>query len=294
MSDFFWIKRGEWPEEAFGYVFLGQAVVEIGAAMFGSDWTGYEGATPAPLDIPSDPTFKLPDGRVVTLRPSLNMKWQHAASVGAMLKKHRDWKEPSGPISRWKFQPQEWADGIALAKAENEDRNARRLRFASVVAATRRAALAGDLVTALRPVAGGMPGDPLPSHLWNTESVKPRFHFCQMSPSDPFGNGLAGPRHQYIFVSRESLDKFIAKIAPTPEPEMQRKAWQKWFRELVASTPPRSMPAKAIEKYAWENFGVARTKVEEDRAEILKEFPEETMLAWTRGGRGKGARRNPA
>jgi hypothetical protein len=41
----FWVIRKDWPGDTASHVFLGNAVNEIGKALFGSDWTGAEPAT---------------------------------------------------------------------------------------------------------------------------------------------------------------------------------------------------------------------------------------------------------
>lgn len=299
MSDFFWIERGKWPQEAFGYVFLAQAVVEVGTVMFPGEWNGYEGNASVPDPLPAD--FKLPDGRqVVTPQPLAERR--HRNAVGNALAKHRGWTKPHGSPNLWKFSAEEWADGIALVRAENSSRLARLGKFKAVLAAICKAALSGELVTALRPVPGGHVGAPLPVHIWNTENYRPRFHLCRMDPGDPFGNYLAGPRHQYIFVSRVSLDKFLAKIAPkfsdavtTPaKPAKQFDEFSTWFHEQVAASPhERRITNEKLWPLAKERFGLAKHDVARERAAVLAKFPEETRRAWGSLGGSKGAAPKP-
>ena len=67
---------------------------------------------------------------------------------------------------------------------------------------------AGCLVSAFRPVGGGAMAV-VPKELWNTESWHQRFFMCQLNPSGPFRPGVAGDGYCWIFLTRQSLDKFL-------------------------------------------------------------------------------------
>jgi hypothetical protein len=195
----------------------------------------------------------------------------------------------------WQFSPEEWRDGIDFAHAANASINAQRGRFSAVRTAIAKAGLAGELDMALRQVAGGNVGPVLPVHVWNTERYQQRFHLCQMSPSDPFGLGLAGPGFQYIFVSRESLDKFLSKLAPpapkTETPALrptQRKKFKAWLRGVIENSPNmRSMTKEKIAEVR-EQHNVSRDEGNAVRREILADMPAATKKAWTVGGRERG------
>lgn len=57
MADFddklFWIVRHGWPANAYGYAFLGEAVTQLGKALFPAGWTGAEmvAEEPYPRDV---------------------------------------------------------------------------------------------------------------------------------------------------------------------------------------------------------------------------------------------------
>jgi hypothetical protein len=72
------------------------------------------------------------------------------------------------------------------------------------------------LITALREKAGGDP-TPVPRAWWNSERILNRFDLCQMNPDDPFALFSAGGRHQWIFVTRESLMGCAGELADNVE-----------------------------------------------------------------------------
>jgi hypothetical protein len=44
---------------------------------------------------------------------------------------------------------------------------------------------------------------------WNTDRWPVRFTMCQMNPRDPFGIGFAGDNYCWIFLTSESLEKYL-------------------------------------------------------------------------------------
>jgi hypothetical protein len=66
---------------------------------------------------------------------------------------------------------------------------------------------AGQLLTFYRATEGGEM-HPIPRAWWNTEKSS-RFIMCQLSPTKPFSTAFAGESFAWIFVSRESLDRYL-------------------------------------------------------------------------------------
>jgi hypothetical protein len=81
-------------------------------------------------------------------------------------------------------------------------------RFTLVREAIATACEAGELVAALRPKDGGSMQE-CPREWWNTDRIDQRFHRCLMSPHDPFGPGIDGDGYCQIFLTRDSLDRFL-------------------------------------------------------------------------------------
>jgi hypothetical protein len=90
-------------------------------------------------------------------------------------------------------------------------------RALTVEAIIVRACEAGDLVSAVRPPRGGMM-QMVPRHYWNGDDLRRRFYHCKMSLDDPFGAGFAGDKFGFIFVQKESLDRFLAGQPFSPKP----------------------------------------------------------------------------
>ena len=68
---------------------------------------------------------------------------------------------------------------------------------------------AKNLVSALRRKLGGQMAT-LEPHLWNTECFAARFFRCDMSLDDPFTADDDLPRQYWIYVTRESLDRYLS------------------------------------------------------------------------------------
>jgi hypothetical protein len=66
----------------------------------------------------------------------------------------------------------------------------------------------GNLVSALRPLSGGALVD-LGKHFWNTEIFLHRFVNCQMSLNDPFAVDYYFGDTSWIYLTRESLDRYL-------------------------------------------------------------------------------------
>jgi hypothetical protein len=103
-------------------------------------------------------------------------------------------------------------------------------RLAAVHECITQRAEAGELETAVRPIAGG-PTRPLESWMWNGR-VEPRFYWCQMSLQKPFGAAIEGDGFSYIFVSRPALDRLLRRLKSEDEPQ-----------EEQPSAPPIPLPS---------------------------------------------------
>lgn len=146
----FWVAKDSWPMDPKGYVFLARAVHRIGAAMFGSAWSGNE--------------------TIVQLGPSdFNGTTIENTPVVAALNRLRAVREE------------------IVKQCE-----------------------AGELIAAYRPKLGGSMR-PMARELWNTDREKwiARFYYCQFHPSEPFSGGLGGRDYCSIFLTAESLERFL-------------------------------------------------------------------------------------
>lgn len=67
----FWAGRTNWPEDAFGKVFLARAAIQVGKALFSDDWTGHEPGVD--YDLAPLPMF-----------PSQALNWEVRAALDAV------------------------------------------------------------------------------------------------------------------------------------------------------------------------------------------------------------------
>jgi hypothetical protein len=77
------------------------------------------------------------------------------------------------------------------------------------------------LILGLRRVRGGEILSPYPAKLWENKQWKFRFYRCMVNPNSHDDNSVGGPHHQYIYVTRESLNKCLkigSKIKPGRKP----------------------------------------------------------------------------
>ena len=124
---------------------------------------------------------------------------------------------------------------------------------------------------------------------WNTERIWARFFFCQMNPRDPFGIGVAGDDYQYIFVSRESLDRYLADLFDASLQVRQsvgaENKCQQWLENLMKNSPERR-PKTKVEFFqqSRENFGVTRRAFERAWGKAVASTGAE---AWSKAGAPK-------
>jgi hypothetical protein len=143
----------------------------------------------------------------------------------------------------------------------------------------------GELVSALRQLAGGAVKHQVTADQWLTEQWWLRFVNGQMRPYDPFRapRTLDSLHHQWIFVTRKSLDHCLRSLMPvehTSSAETKTRRWlEKQMRESPEARPPGVTKAMLLEK-AKEQFKVGRRPF--DRAWVWA--IEETGAKWGRPG----------
>lgn len=211
----FWSDESKWPYEQPGYVFLLRAVDEVGRVMHQDDWTGQECLTPlAPL-LPELSRAQLwerlrANSLLMSHRPDLGRKpIQHnnrAQGLPAGL-------AYTGDSSIVDFTPAEWEAACEISQKQHAEAQAIRGRLNKVGAQITAWLRSGQLVSALRPELGGLIGQPLTVEKWITERLGQRFYRGIMNPRDPFGTGVGGGADEWIFVTRESLDRLVKPAA---------------------------------------------------------------------------------
>ena len=169
-------------------MFLARAVLRIGPAMFGNVWTGKEVTTEFIEALPDRKSAKSND------------VWR-ARDIIKRQQSERDWD--TDPLTD--------ADWRAARTEINADIESRRLpltRAALVQREISERCESGDLVSAARAREGGQMMQ-LSKTSWNTDRWQQRFGMCQIHPKYPFVLGSTGSDHCWIFLTSESLDRFL-------------------------------------------------------------------------------------
>jgi hypothetical protein len=213
-----------WPRDPHGYVFLGQAIDEIGRAKF-KEWTGTE-----------------PDTKDVALLPSL-AEADHWAKGHAdrLLTDHRPDLPPRRcyHLSDPEFVDEQWTVAFDLARRLHDERRPALERLRSVQDEISAACEAGILVTAVRGHDGKM--QECPRQWWNTEQLESRFSRCKLNPRDPFDDHSLAARsddHLWIFVTGASLHQFTARLGSLPASSDQTVV----ILEAKANLWPKGIP----------------------------------------------------
>jgi hypothetical protein len=209
----FWARPHTWPHDSHGYVFLARAIEEIGRAMFGQDWTGEEVTTEHVRRLPHQ--WQATPGDASYARAILMTVPEHAKQLPAPKpvlppSLNNLSRQPPRPVivQPDSFTKEQWLAAQAAVRRQQEERAPALQRLSQVQLNIVKRCESAELISATRPtVGGGM--TLIPSEWWNTENWHNRFHMCQLNPSDRFGIGSTGQNHCWIFLTRESLEKFL-------------------------------------------------------------------------------------
>jgi hypothetical protein len=216
----FWVLKTGWPDDAYGYAFLGRAVNLVGKHLFDDSWTGGEPCAPEPYDF-----WKEFNGVPLSTHPRGRDGMSNADKVAAhrLLALHRPEFNRSPMIEYGHFGPiipdfshDEWLAAVELAKEENKARNEAHHRRDGAFNLLKEAMRDGQIAFALLPLKGGRFSENCDKSWWNTTDVASRFYMCQMNPLDPFGIGVAGDQYMHIFVGADAL---ASLLAPPTEPD---------------------------------------------------------------------------
>lgn len=182
MRDKFWRKPDRWEADTSEYVFLANAVLQVGRARYPETWSD------------EDPGFYMP------VRQSAAQRSFLARLLGTR-------SEVADPIisdEELELKKKKFLDSL--------------VRFQGVMAEiVDQAERKGGLATFTRH-KGGTGFSPMPRDWWQVSEYTTRFQLCQINVNEPGGYVAAGmgPNWAHIFVSREGLDALVAKIRGLP------------------------------------------------------------------------------
>lgn len=282
MRDKFWLEPDRWPRDTAEYMFLARALHVVGRHVFAEEWTGDEPTTPDPFGLPF---VSLKDGAKIFPR-SIVTASTHRQLLELLSDARPDFarKVMRIPPHSYQFDEEEWDAAAALAHEADAERHPAKSRFARVIAEIRDRLADGRFVSALRDREGGQIGPPLPSHLWNTEGVSPRFFWCQMNPADPFSSCVGGDQFDYIFLSRVSLAA-LGEPSPLAATTAGRKPFKEWLKGVMIASPNVRTITKADQIAEGKRVhNLSGRDAEAIREQALKEVPPAVSAAWTKTG----------
>jgi hypothetical protein len=141
----------------------------------------------------------------------------------------------------------------------------------------------GELLSATRPIKGGALKT-APREWWNTENWSHRFTMCQLSRREPFASGFAGDDYCWIYLTCESLDKFLLSqpFAPVGMEDVHLSPYMKVMIAVVKQLgiSPDHQPKKTEIENAisstWTGPGGLSKHLVEAAATLLRE-PESQL-----------------
>ena len=110
---------------------------------------------------------------------------------------------------KYEQEDDRYEDACEKARADCEN------MWANVARMIAEACETSALVSAVRAKVGGEMNE-LEPHYWNTENFEARFFRCDISLTYPFSKSRVDRSH-WIYVTRESLDKYLGKQPETSE-----------------------------------------------------------------------------
>ncbi|HEY8596256.1 MAG TPA: hypothetical protein VIL84_13520 [Devosiaceae bacterium] len=191
----------DWPRDTKEFVFLARAFHRVGTKIFAGGWSGAEPYTEYAIRLPKDQAA----ANAAEMEEAREILFWHL--------EHEQYEPP--------YSTELWEKACAFNEKDNQERHAaiKRMRRARTTMAT--AFADGELSCHLRPILGGKISAQLDPDLWNTEEIDARFETCQMS-DQPF-DFYASYDRQWIFVGRESLDRYCGGLGTTPvQPEISQ------------------------------------------------------------------------
>ena len=276
--------RGDASEtpRSFGRLYLPDAFDDIGAALFGTDWTSeeveYEDGEFAAVPHTSQAFV---DGKAVDsvhTEHSATMKKLHQEALANRLLRASDDGDTTvaekaanalgiAMISETIY-PDEW--DIAYEHAALRDGGPERLRLLSnfLYAAIE----GGGVAVFIRPIGGGSVGA-MPVEHWEVDDYLRRMAMASYDPARPFDMG-AEPTH-HIFVSADDVDELIRSVVSARQPDgdlstpgrpmLVQRVMPEFARRLEAGEVLSSIAAEARALAAWD---AARNPLHEGKKPI--------------------------
>lgn len=230
----FWESEADWPDDAYGFVFLGRALHVVGSALYGDAWTRGEPLTPRLFDL----WLEVGGQKYLKSRTSVAASIQN--ELVKLLKEHSPENvileseelapglqplttvhslsrttfapRPSTRISSLVMTAETWLSAAKIAEEENARRNAANERLAGAQDFLKVAMRDGKLRYVLLPLVGGRFSELMPPEWWNRKSPSQIFSECRMDPENPMWANRTNSQHVFV-------DEIGLRILTTPPDE---------------------------------------------------------------------------
>lgn len=324
----FWRDRRGWPVKMPGYVFLAEAVNQIGKSRFPVSWVGDEPWIDVPIPLPDEQAqASVSDVRRAHALLGLTPVEKQLPSLPLPLNA----KGRHHPPTRIEpLDDLQWAEARLISLEKGVAAAEKRSKWEDVLALTSTLFRMGDLHCYLRRVEGGAYDGPFKPELWNTENTRARFGRCLIdlgrlytqTDHEPHSNirhaSYSRQDFRLIFVEERSLalsveavakldppDEWIADKAPQADgagpsegiesesaPAAQRLAFRKALKALImGSTQVKTKTKAELEQWAKADFGLGSSQTRDARKIVMSELEAaEIEHVWADPGRTKGAK----
>jgi hypothetical protein len=209
----YWANPAKWPIDFADKVFLIRAVIEIGKAKFGDQWTGDELNSelmlPLSKEIPTNPSGRTLAAYQIlkAVRPDLLAAEENENQISV-----------SNGFIWHKWTQEQWNTAFEIIETKNNEKKFAVTRLANAKQLTLNLLQTGQLQTFTRPKVGGTFSGPLDPSVWNTELWWNRFQWGQIDPGKPFTNAVGGDTFEYIFLGSQGIQKSVDEIRLTNSP----------------------------------------------------------------------------
>jgi hypothetical protein len=276
----FWINR-QWPEDAFGRVFLARAAIRIGEAMFGADWTGHEPGVNTTL-------------QPLPMFPSQARNWEVKEAMDALPMADRVpimERLSSIPMPGSTVDQRDWDKAAELRAKALAAIAAPRARWEAAQYRLREAMKTdpGQAGAVKFYALNALTGDyspPLPHKWWNTtEHWRARFYWCQINQAEPITASVGGSKFQRIFVDGTELDRLIASIEAAAGPATSlrhKREFMELLKAAVAASDENPFTRRHWQDRARNEYRLSRDEFDKVWDDVMALFP---AAKWSAPGR---------
>lgn len=223
----FWTDSRRWPVEMPGYVFLANAVNQIGKVRYPQSWTGDEPWTALVYPLPEEQHQAQP-GQLKAAYELLGLK-PEVVDLPALSSPITS-RNTERPSVMKPLDENQWIEARLISLKRSVASAEKSARWQDVKSLTEKLFRIGGLRCYVRPREGGAYDGPLKPEVWNTENTDGRFGQCLMDLGNLYRQtdyaphtNIRSPSYsrqnfQWIFIDEASLETAIEAIGKLPPP----------------------------------------------------------------------------